>query len=158
MLSLDLQPCATMWIYNGFNTRDKCLGTCIQFTLDELPNNAPPPQCTIADCLLCDEIESGPLFQKVAARSRRRSGLLSKIARPCDAILLVNHTAPCNFTLDKTTPAPTVAPETPAPTEAPMTPSPTPEPPTSGGNARQLALTVKAFGGLMWFALGWMLN
>ena len=61
-----------MWIYSGFYTRDNCLGVCIRFTLEGQPNNGPPPECTIADCLLCDEVESGPLFQKVAARSRRR--------------------------------------------------------------------------------------
>ena len=79
-----------MWLYNGFCTRDNCLGVCLLFTLEGLPNNGRPPLCTIADCLRCDEVESGPLFQKVAARSRRRSGLLSKIASPCDAILFVN--------------------------------------------------------------------
>jgi len=110
------KPCAAMWVYNGFNTRDNCLDTCIQFTLSGTPNNGPAPECAIADCLLCDEIESGPLFQKVAARSRRRSGLLSKIARPCDGILLVNHTVPCNFSLSTDMPVPeTQSPSTVAP-------------------------------------------
>jgi len=96
-----MQPCATMWIYNGFHTRDHCLGTCLRFNVEGLPNNGPPPACTIAECLLCDETESGPLFQKVAARSRRRSGLLSQIARSCDEILLVdshNHVPCSSFT------------------------------------------------------------
>lgn len=46
---------------------------------------------------MCDEQMSGPIFQEVASRSRRRSGLLSKIARPCNVILIVNHTNPCDF-------------------------------------------------------------
>jgi len=41
---------------------------------------------------------SGPLFQAVAARSRRRSGLLSRIARSCDAILIVPQISPCSAT------------------------------------------------------------
>jgi len=40
---------------------------------------------------------SGPIFQEVAARSRRRSGLLSKIARPCNVILIADHANPCDF-------------------------------------------------------------
>jgi len=113
------KPCATMWVYNGFNTRDNCFNLCIQFIISGAPNNGPPPECIIADCLLCDEIESGPLFEKVAARSRRRSGLLSQIVRPCDEILLVNHTVPCNFSLsmDEPTHSPSVVqiPETQSP-------------------------------------------
>ena len=49
-------------------------------------NNGPPPTCKIADCLNCDETMSGPGFQTVAARSRRRS---------CDNLLIVNHEPPC---------------------------------------------------------------
>lgn len=41
---------------------------------------------------------SGPYFQTVAARSRRRAGLLSKIVRPCESILIVDHKPPCNVT------------------------------------------------------------
>jgi len=85
------EPCATMWVYNGHHTRDNCLEVCLRFNFEKEPYSGPPPECKIADCLQCDEEESGPFFQKVAARSRRRSGLLSHIARPCDDILLVEH-------------------------------------------------------------------
>jgi hypothetical protein len=85
------EPCARIWAYNGINTREECFGVCAKFTLSGAPNNSPAPTCRIADCLQCDEDMSGPAFQKVGARSRRRSGLLSKIARLCDAILLVDH-------------------------------------------------------------------
>ena len=91
--------CAVMWMYNVFNTRDNCLGICLEFTfLGDGANNGPPPECRIANCLLCDEQMSGPIFQTVAARSRRRSGLLSKIVRPCENLLIVDHQEPCNVT------------------------------------------------------------
>eukprot|EP01083_Nonionella_stella_P011867 33663_1 len=40
-------------------------------------------------------------FQTVAARSRRRSGLLSKIVRDCDNLLIVYHKPPCDVTKAK---------------------------------------------------------
>lgn len=82
-------------MYNVHQTRDMCSDLCIDFTFEGHPNNGPPPACKIAPCLQCDEVNSGPYFKRFAARTRRRSGLLSKIARPCDAILIVNHTEPC---------------------------------------------------------------
>jgi uncharacterized protein YqkB len=87
-----------MWTYNTIQTREKCFDVCVDFTFEGHPNNGPPPICDIAPCLQCDEDYSGPLFKPVAARTRRRSGLLSKIARPCDDILLVNHKDPCSAT------------------------------------------------------------
>ncbi|CAB9518000.1 expressed unknown protein [Seminavis robusta] len=97
--------CAKMWMYNTLETGDKCKDLCLPFTFQGMPNNGPPPTCTIADCLWCDEVYSGPNFKKVAARTRRRSGLLSAIARPCDDILIVNHEDPCP-PLSGTTPIP----------------------------------------------------
>uniref|UniRef100_A0A7R9W9P1 Uncharacterized protein n=1 Tax=Pseudictyota dubia TaxID=2749911 RepID=A0A7R9W9P1_9STRA len=92
-------PCAEMWMYNVFNTRDHCFDICIDFTFfGDGKNSGPPPECRIANCLLCDEEMSGPIFQTEAARSRRRSGLLSKIPRHCENILIVNHTDPCEIT------------------------------------------------------------
>jgi len=84
-----------MWMYNVFETRDKCFDTCLEFTANGDPNNGPAPLCLMADCLQCDEDFSGPFFKAYAGRTRRRSGLLSKIARPCDSILIVNHVDPC---------------------------------------------------------------
>jgi hypothetical protein len=49
----------------------------------------------------CDETISGPGFQTVDARSRRRSGLLSKIVRDCDYLLIVDHTPLCEVTQAK---------------------------------------------------------
>lgn len=85
-----------MWVYNARQTQDFCEQTCVAFRLDKRPNNADPPLCILDDCLECDEVNAGPLFQKIAARSRRRSGLISKIARDCSAILFVDHQSPCD--------------------------------------------------------------
>lgn len=90
------RPCATMWVYNAGQTSDFCARTCLKFRAEKRPNNGPPPQCTLDTCLDCDERNAGPLFAKVAARTRRRSGLISKIARPCEDILFVDHQNPCD--------------------------------------------------------------
>lgn len=42
-------------------------------------------------CLQCDECRSGPIFQKVAGRTRRNSGLSSAIRRPPEAIVTVTQ-------------------------------------------------------------------
>lgn len=90
------RACAVMWVYNAEQTSDYCAGTCASFTFQQRPNNGPPPVCELDVCLDCDETHSGPLFGKVAARTRRRSGLISKIARPCEDILFVDHQNPCD--------------------------------------------------------------
>lgn len=77
--------CADIWVYNSLNTAEKCLKTCA--TTKNKPNNGPPPTCTLNVCLECDEEISGPNFKQFAARTRRRSGLLSAIARPCEALV-----------------------------------------------------------------------
>ena len=48
--------------------------------------NGPAPKCELNDCLQCDEDKSGPIFQHFAGRTRRRSGLLSAIVRPCKSL------------------------------------------------------------------------
>jgi len=83
--------CAEMWIYNGYNTRDSCLWTCLADTF--AANNGGGPQCQLNSCLQCDEEHSGPLFKHFAARTRRRSGMLSAIVRPCDALYQITHVA-----------------------------------------------------------------
>jgi hypothetical protein len=102
-------------MYNVMWTPDHCFDTCFDFTfLGKILmiicirvgweavilcynfiqgngfNNGPPPACKIADCLNCDETMSGSGFQTVAARSRRRSGLLSKIVRDCNNLLIID--------------------------------------------------------------------
>jgi len=81
------EPCAKIWFYNTRNTRKECLGTCLRNV------NAPynKPDGSLNDCLQCDEDKSGPVFKKVAARTRRDSGLESAIKRPPESISHVNH-------------------------------------------------------------------
>ena len=83
--------CANIWVYNSLNTAEKCLPRCATTKTD--PNNGPPPECTLNDCLQCDEDVRGPNFKKYAARTRRRSGLLSAIVRPCDALVPISQQA-----------------------------------------------------------------
>ena len=98
LYSIILLPHTWLLSSTPSSNSDHCFDVCLDFTFFGPGVNAgPPPECRIADCLLCDEQMSGPIFQEVAARSRRRSGLLSKIARPCNVILIVNHTNPCDF-------------------------------------------------------------
>jgi len=94
------EACAVIWVHNGFYTGEKCGPVCVKRTVSGFPNNSPAPTCRLQDCLQCDEDMSGPIFQKVAGRSRRRSGLLSMIARPCDSILAVEHVLPCEAPSD----------------------------------------------------------
>lgn len=81
--------CANIWVYNSLNTAEKCLKRCAK--TKSQPNNGPPPECTLNDCLQCDEDVSGPNFKHFAARTRRRSGLLSAIARPCNALIPITQ-------------------------------------------------------------------
>ena len=82
-------PCSEIWNYDGQQTRKKCMTTCIGH-LDS-PNNGPEPACKLNSCLQCDEDEAGPIFKKFAARTRRRSGILSAITRGCDDFANIKH-------------------------------------------------------------------
>lgn len=64
--------CAEAWMYNALNTWDHCFNVCIDFSFfGANANNGPPPECCIADYLLCDKQMSGLIFQTKAARSHR---------------------------------------------------------------------------------------
>jgi hypothetical protein len=105
------EPCASVWIYNSFNTNQNC-PQCAVHALQKYPNNDEAPTCYLADCIQCDEDQSGPLFQKFAGRTRRRSGLLSYIVRNCTTIPSLVHRDPCDDT-------PLTKPPSAAPTAAP---------------------------------------
>ena len=90
------ESCANIWVYNSLYTAEKCAVRCATTKND--PSNGPPPTCTLNDCLQCDEDYSGPIFKKFAARTRRRSGLLSSITRPCSALVPITQEA-CPITL-----------------------------------------------------------
>jgi hypothetical protein len=97
LLELDFtEPCARIWLYNTINTAGKCQEECKSFLEDEEAANGPAPDCTLAECLECDESQSGPTFQQYAGRTRRNSGLLSDIVRPCSDLVDLEHADPCN--------------------------------------------------------------
>lgn len=91
------EPCARIWQYNAQNTRAKCKWACWKFyLLNKDPNEG--PNCDLADCIQCDETESGPLFDQFAGRTRRNSGLLSNIVRPCSQqVLALKQPNPCEI-------------------------------------------------------------
>lgn len=79
--------CAKIWNYDGIFDGTACGKTCLPYLT--APNNGPPPSCSLNPCLECDEELAGPVFSAFAGRTRRRSGLLSEIVRPCDSIYTV---------------------------------------------------------------------
>lgn len=89
------EACAAIWTYNTLATSAECGDLCVPFATEGEPNNGPPPTCALAECLQCDEDKVGPTFKEFAGRTRRNSGLLSAIARPCDTIASIQHMDPC---------------------------------------------------------------
>lgn len=83
------EPCAEIWFYNTRNTRRECLGLCIDQLLSGAPNHLPSGE--LDPCIQCDEDQSGPIFKAVSGRTRRNSGLPSRICRPCDSVSPVVH-------------------------------------------------------------------
>ena len=80
-------PCAQVWYFNTQHTRAKCLPVCLA-ALDAPYHN---PDGTLNDCLICDEVESGPVFKAVAGRTRRNTGLPSSMCRPCSEVVPLVH-------------------------------------------------------------------
>jgi len=76
--------CARIWNYDGIYDGQTCMASCISHLADS--NNGPAPACALNPCLQCDEDRAGPIFSSFGGRTRRRSGLLSEIVRPCDTI------------------------------------------------------------------------
>lgn len=89
------EACATTWFYNTKQTAAECIGLCVPFTLLGLPANKSPPKCKLASCLECDEVKAGPVFKEFAGRTRRNSGLLSNIVRPCSQLVDLEQRNPC---------------------------------------------------------------
>ena len=83
------KPCSQIWTRDALATSSSCGWTCMKMLLT--PNNGPPPMCSLNKCIQCDEDESGPLFKQIAARTRRRSGLVSAIVRPCSSVYQIEH-------------------------------------------------------------------
>ena len=92
VLTLD---CARIWVYDSINTGILCTEHCLRekrkYSPDPVPANGPYPECTLSDCLQCDEDNSDPIFTQFPGRNRRRSGLRSSIVRPCDGFVEIVH-------------------------------------------------------------------
>ena len=85
------KSCARIWAYDAVSDAGPCGATCLKDLRQ--PYNI-PPSCKLNDCLQCDEDHAGPVFKRFAARTRRRSGLISAIQRPCDSVARLKH-VPC---------------------------------------------------------------
>ena len=83
-------PCARMYAYQSVNDTRECLDECI----DALGSPYHEADGSLNPCLQCDEDKSGPVFQTVAGRTRRSSGLPAAICRPCEVIWRVDHIYP----------------------------------------------------------------
>lgn len=81
------EPCAWIWYYNTLHTRRKCAAPCFA-SLDD-PYHL--PDGSLNACLICDEVESGPVFKAVAGRTRRNTGLPSSMCRPCEEVRPLIH-------------------------------------------------------------------
>eukprot|EP01064_Diplonema_japonicum_P028362 TRINITY_DN433_c0_g1_i1.p2 TRINITY_DN433_c0_g1~~TRINITY_DN433_c0_g1_i1.p2 ORF type:complete len:240 (+),score=67.92 TRINITY_DN433_c0_g1_i1:1442-2161(+) len=84
------RPCATIFNYNTFYTKSKCLTPCMKAYFEHTPNNLPPDN-HLNPCLQCDEDNGGPIFKLYAGRNRRDSGLNSSIIRPASQVFRVIH-------------------------------------------------------------------
>ena len=76
--------CARIWFFNARNTGRECLGVCALSWLRGEPSAGPDGK--LNPCLQCDEDRSGPVFQAVAGRTRRNSGIVSSIPRPGEGL------------------------------------------------------------------------
>ena len=92
------KPCAQIWSFNAKHTQAACLDVCIDDVLSEIFNEEiipyNNPDGSLSECILCDEILSGPIFKFYSGRTRRNSGLPSAICRSCDEVRSVSHDYP----------------------------------------------------------------
>jgi hypothetical protein len=86
------EACARTWYWNGRNTARECLGTCLWAWVAGEPSNS--PDGSLNGCLRCDEERSGPVFKRVAGRTRRNSGIVSSIGRAEGEVEHVVHEYP----------------------------------------------------------------
>jgi len=80
-------PCAQIWYFNTAHTRESCALQCLAAI--DAPYHL--PDGGLNDCLVCDEIESGPVFKGVAGRTRRNTGVASAMCRPCTEVRPLLH-------------------------------------------------------------------
>lgn len=87
------EECSKIWNYDGIFDGAMCGKTCMGDIT--APNNGPPPECALSDCLQCDEEQAGPIFSSFGGRTRRRSGLQSEIIRDCASVARIYEHNPC---------------------------------------------------------------
>ena len=75
--------CAQIWAYNAQHTRRTCFRKCWPFKAHYHRRDG-----SLNRCLQCDEDQSGPVFQAIAGRTRRNSGVPTSICRPWDQVWL----------------------------------------------------------------------
>ena len=80
-------PCAQIWYYNTLHTRETCLLECLA-AFGQPYHHADGP---LNECLVCDEVQSGPVFKAVAGRTRRNTGIANAMCRPCSEVLPLVH-------------------------------------------------------------------
>ena len=81
------RPCAQIWYFNTLHTRDLCLLPCLAAL--EAPYHLPDGE--LNECLVCDEVESGPWFKPIAGRTRRNTGIANPMCRPCREVRPLLH-------------------------------------------------------------------
>jgi len=91
------ESCARIWIANGENTAQRCAIPCTAMELQNYNNNGAAPECSLNSCLACNAESSGSVFDKFAGRTRRRSGVLSTIARSCEESIIIDHGYACPY-------------------------------------------------------------
>ncbi len=103
--------CAEAWAYNGANTKSYCkkrcmkdygAGSAVEGAINVLAGNYTKygegntytdkkGKVQLRPCIACDEYRSGPGFKYQAARTRRDSGLISRIQRKESQQYHLNH-------------------------------------------------------------------
>lgn len=94
--------CAHVWASNSMNTAVNCWEgySCKKRKADSVPSvdccktaillqqwePNDSDTCELNGCLKCDEKKSGRIFKKYAGRTRRNSGIIGAIKRPCTSI------------------------------------------------------------------------
>ena len=81
------EPCASIWYYNTKHTQKKCTAVCMAALNDPYHH----PDGSLNECMVCDEVEAGPVFKAFAGRTRRNTGLPSSMCRPCTEVLPFIH-------------------------------------------------------------------
>lgn len=81
-------PCAQIWYYNTIHTRQVCQDVCIANLGRKYHHSI---DGRLNDCLVCDEVNSGPVFKAVAGRTRRNTGLPNAMCRPCSEVTPIEH-------------------------------------------------------------------